>query len=228
MSNLLHSEAEHREVPVRMICFAGALLVLLLCPVVIAFFPQYPKLVFELVFSLVVLSGVQVVRDSRRHFLIGWALGLANLVAIWLYFFHQHASWSSWPRILLLIVFTIFLLAHLFRLIFFHRSISLEVIFASVAGYLLLGFLGGQLCFVLECALPGAFKLEGAGILFQLTYFSYTTLITLGYGDIIPVHAAAKSLALFISIAGQLYLTLLVAILVGKFTSKNGLSGIGS
>ena len=42
-------------------------------------------------------------------------------------------------------------------------------------------------------------------------------MTTLGYGDIVPVSAASRSLALLISISGQFYMTLLVAMLVGKY-----------
>ncbi|MCB0533209.1 MAG: two pore domain potassium channel family protein [Lewinellaceae bacterium] len=200
--------------------FVAALLLLLLCPIAIAFFPNYPKLIFEVVFSAVVLTGIQVVRDTRSHFYTGLGLGLFGIAIIWLSFFRQQADWLTWLQIVILLGFTVFLTWHLFRLIFFHKTMSLEIILASIAGYLILGFLGGQFCHIMELALPGSFRLEGSGHLFQLVYFSYSTLITLGYGDITPLTPAAKSLALLISISGQLYLTLLVAILVGKFLSK--------
>jgi hypothetical protein len=51
-------------------------------------------------------------------------------------------------------------------------------------------------------------------------YFSFVTLTTLGYGDITPVSAFAKSLTIFIAITGQLYLTILIAMLVGKYLSS--------
>jgi voltage-gated potassium channel Kch len=46
-------------------------------------------------------------------------------------------------------------------------------------------------------------------------YFSYTTLTTLGYGDIVPVSQIARTLATLEAITGQLYLAVLVARLVG-------------
>jgi voltage-gated potassium channel Kch len=48
-------------------------------------------------------------------------------------------------------------------------------------------------------------------------YFSFVTLTTLGYGDILPVSAAARSLVVFFSVSGQLYLTMIIALLVGKY-----------
>jgi len=51
-------------------------------------------------------------------------------------------------------------------------------------------------------------------------YFSFVTLTTLGYGDITPVSSFAKSITILIAITGQLYLTILIAFLVGKFLSR--------
>jgi hypothetical protein len=45
-------------------------------------------------------------------------------------------------------------------------------------------------------------------------------MTTLGYGDILPVSSLAKSVTLLLSISGQLYLTILVATLVGKLLSN--------
>jgi hypothetical protein len=48
-----------------------------------------------------------------------------------------------------------------------------------------------------------------------LTYFSFTTLTTLGYGDITPVNWMARNLTILESTFGQIYLTVLIARLVG-------------
>lgn len=49
----------------------------------------------------------------------------------------------------------------------------------------------------------------------DLIYFSIVTLTTLGYGDLAPVTSTAKSLAAVEALVGQIYLTVLVARLVG-------------
>jgi len=46
-------------------------------------------------------------------------------------------------------------------------------------------------------------------------YFSFVTITTLGYGDIVPVSEAARMLASFEAFTGQVYITILVARLVG-------------
>ncbi len=46
-------------------------------------------------------------------------------------------------------------------------------------------------------------------------YFSFCTLSTVGYGDIVPVSRLARSCAMMEAVTGQLYLAILVARLVG-------------
>ena len=53
-----------------------------------------------------------------------------------------------------------------------------------------------------------------------LTYYSFVTLTTMGYGDIMPVHPLARALAVLEALTGQLYLTILLARL--NVPSKSG------
>ena len=46
-------------------------------------------------------------------------------------------------------------------------------------------------------------------------YFSFVTLASLGYGDVLPVSDPARGLAVLQVVSGQLYLAVLVARLVG-------------
>ena len=54
----------------------------------------------------------------------------------------------------------------------------------------------------------------------DLTYFSFVTLTTLGYGDILPISRLARTLAWMEAVFGQLFLAVLVARLVGLM--RNG------
>ena len=104
---------------------------------------------------------------------------------------------------------------------------TVNLIYGSVCVYLLIGLVWAFIFSALEILYPGSFKFElqnpGADVLLttnqlqlsQLLYYSYVTLTTLGYGDISPVSPPARSFATLEAIAGQFYLTILVARLVG-------------
>jgi hypothetical protein len=89
----------------------------------------------------------------------------------------------------------------------------------AFATYLLLGVMfakGFELVAMVE---PGAFQILGAPATYdtmlpRFLYYSFTTLTTLGYGDITPIHPYARSLAVLESLVGVIYPAVLIARLV--------------
>jgi hypothetical protein len=70
---------------------------------------------------------------------------------------------------------------------------------------------------VVELLQPGSFSLKtqsSGDTLSQLAYFSFTTLTTLGFGDILPVNPLARSLTVLEGLVGQLFPLILIARLV--------------
>ncbi|HBP22572.1 MAG TPA: hypothetical protein DEA08_32930 [Planctomycetes bacterium] len=100
---------------------------------------------------------------------------------------------------------------------------------AAICGYLLIG-LGWALVFsLMEHFQPGAFHDPAGGspeshaVLAgfpHLIYYSFTTLTTLGFGDVVPRSPFARSLSTLEAVVGQLYLALLVARLVGLHIAR--------
>ena len=104
-------------------------------------------------------------------------------------------------------------------------AVDSEHLFAALNAYLLVGIFGGAICVALEAVAPGSFNVQGkpfeAGIpLADAIYFSFVTLATLGYGDIVPVTPMSRGFAVFEAIFGQLYLAVLVGRLVGLRTAS--------
>jgi hypothetical protein len=111
-----------------------------------------------------------------------------------------------------------------FRALFETGPIDKERIFASLSLYLLFGLIFGLMFVVIEEILPGSFHYPGrqspdavTGPLEELIYFSYVTLATLGYGDIVPIRGPAKGLAILEAVIGQMYLVVVVARLVSLY-----------
>ena len=93
----------------------------------------------------------------------------------------------------------------------------------SINGYLLMGMLFSTLVVVLMRYDPGAFNFKGIGISAisrDSIYFTFITMTSTGYGEYTPQIPVAKSLAILISTAGQLYIAIIIAMLVGKFASR--------
>jgi len=104
------------------------------------------------------------------------------------------------------------------------HTVTLDNILGAFAGYLLIALIFGIAYSLIEQNQPGSFRVHdalqsefasAAERDWVLNYFSCCTLMTVGYGDVTPVHAAARTLAVLEAMTGQLYLAVLVAVLVG-------------
>jgi hypothetical protein len=89
----------------------------------------------------------------------------------------------------------------------------------AFATFLLLGVMFAQGFELVAMVQPGAFQVLGAPATYdtmlpRLLYYSFTTLTTLGYGDITPIHPYARSLAVLESLVGVIYPAVLIARLV--------------
>ena len=111
-----------------------------------------------------------------------------------------------------------------FRALFSPGPVDKERIFASLSLYLLFGLIFALIFAVIEELLPGSFHYShtlspdtGARSLSNLFYFSFVTLATLGYGDIVPISGPAKGMALLEAVIGQMYLVVVVARLVSLY-----------
>lgn len=89
----------------------------------------------------------------------------------------------------------------------------------SVNIYFLIGIVGGVIFRMLYSTDPASINVNDENVLAttDLVYFSFETITTLGYGDITPNSPLAKNVAVFLSFAGQLYLTMIIALLMGKY-----------
>lgn len=89
-----------------------------------------------------------------------------------------------------------------------------ERVTAAICVYLLLGLLWASAYALLLTSQSGALRFPEGSDAHAVTYFSFVTLTTLGYGDITPVHPLARSLAFLEAATGVLYVAVLVARLV--------------
>jgi len=104
------------------------------------------------------------------------------------------------------------------------REISANRVIGTVSLYLLLGLMWAVAYAILEMLTPGAFSgLDeplSQGWSSEWLYFSFVTMTTLGYGDITPMTAIARTLAYMQAIFGQFYIAIVVAGLVGAYITE--------
>ena len=180
---------------------------------------------FEVFFSVLIVAVLLMVFEERELRRTAFSLGLAAFLGIWV----THAVGGSVGRVclvgayLLAACFFAFALYGILQAIFI-QQVSGDAILGAVCGYLLLGIIWSLLYYAVETASPGSFHMppprdaEVAAPRLDrgtLSYYSFITLATVGYGDVTPVTPLARTLAWIEAIAGQFYLAVLVAGLVG-------------
>lgn len=107
------------------------------------------------------------------------------------------------------------------------KKVDADTLFRAVNGYLLIGFAWSGLYQMLTLIDGGSILVGGIPITetprdlwSSLMYFSFVTLTTLGYGDIVPNSAHAQSLATLEAVIGQLYIAMLIARLIAAFSMR--------
>jgi len=178
---------------------------------------EFLSLVF---FSLFLISGVISVLQSPVWRLVSGGLILAALVFGWIDFFLPAISLALW-RTLFTSVAVVSLTLALLTQLFQPGTITYHRICGALAVYLLLGWLWSDLYFLVILVQPEAIQLPQAITAYtlreveaQLVYFSFITLTTLGYGDIVPMAPAARLLAMLEALVGQLYPAITLAWLI--------------
>jgi voltage-gated potassium channel len=110
-----------------------------------------------------------------------------------------------------------------FRQIAASNVLSPNRIVGAICVYLLIGVIWSIAYALLELAAPGSFE----GIANDMSsawepdwmYYSFVTLTSLGYGDLLPLTNSARTLSYMETVVGQFYLAIMVAGLVGAYLS---------
>ena len=221
-TSLIHRENKY------LLLLSALLLLMLLHPIARQLGLPGHKHVLPILTVLVLVAGVHAVCQSRPLLLLGtglWivaaglkvtamALGPEPVGAL-----HQSGVVVTLAAIILL---TVLILTDVFSA---GLGMTRDRLRGAGCAYLLMGLAWSFLYAILEVASPGAFlaggsmldmaKDEGSHGLWLLLYYSFVTMTTLGYGDMMPVSPIAQALAFLQAAVGQFYLTILVAYLVG-------------
>ena len=182
---------------------------------------RHGVLIMDALAAVVLVTASYALSERKR--LLAVALGLCGLsvVATGLLLLTQHrwaAIFSHSSVIVLILYFCVTILTYVLR----GARITLDKIFAAVCVYMLLGYAWTFAYALVNDLQPGSFVAasplnpsEYVAHVLALRYFSFMTLTTVGYGDIVPQGATARTLASLEAVTGQIYLMVLVARLVG-------------
>lgn len=173
-------------------------------------------------FVLVLVSGVMTVIETPLWGRLAVALGIISFIGRIALIVYPGMALEA-LNALLTPLFSGVLVVLILMQVFREGPVNYHRIAGAVAAYMLMGVLWGSLYFLIDLASPGAFNFatfppptDAHALAGKLVYFSFITLTSVGYGDILPAHPAVQTLAMLEAIVGQLFPAILVARLVAQ------------
>jgi len=183
------------------------------------------EFLFILLFMLIPVAGMYAVSYERKISIAGILLGLPTLV--WcLELFLGSGMVPRWVGELFALVFYLYTALVILTFILKAKKVTSDLLYGAVCVYLMFGMTWMLAYRLLEGLHPGSLLMGGGsppGSLHEVAdvlYFSFVTLTTLGYGDMLPLTSQARSLAILEAVCGVLYLAILIARLVSLYSAS--------
>lgn len=179
-------------------------------------------------FSLILITGAIAASRNRifRTFVLSW--GLLTFGLLWIRHLFPHQTFvlvGNCLALFFLVLLTFLILGQALR----DGETTSRRIMGAVAAYLILGLIWYLAYHLVALYNPGAFGIQGSStpggeqsLQSDLFYFSFVTLTTLGYGDIVAVHPMARMLVILEGVTGQLFPAILIARLVSLQVQSKG------
>lgn len=178
------------------------------------------SVILSIIFSFVLISGILTVSDDRRLLIVGIIPLSIALSARWISYFIESPELLAVSALfgtLTLGYVTVLVFSSLLKA----KDVTSTIIWQAISVYLLLGLTWASLFTFVEEVSPGSFfDSAGSGVALTypvLVYYSFVTLATLGYGDIVPVTSMARGLAVLEVLTGVLFMAILISRLVSTW-----------
>ena len=187
---------------------------------VIGLFSDFKNLnfVYYIFISSIYFVSILTIKDKSNYY---FYISAVMIVLTWISDFLDLPLLSRITGIISTLFFfliIVFLIVRVAR----SKTVGMLEFLESINIYLLLGIAGSILFGIIYRQNHDAYNPPGEILTSQsdFIYYSFVTMTTLGYGDITPNDSLARSLSIFFSVTGQLYLTMIIAMLVGKYLSN--------
>ena len=200
------------------------IVLLLLILVYVFFLSPFPPSEERRIAYSVILTGIFIITVyalKKKNNIFFYLIGIL-IVLEWISDFYKLII-IQWLTASLTLLFFILAIVFMMARIAQSKKVGALEFLEAINVYFLLGVLGSVLFNTISRFSPAAFHFPEGVIASRsdFIYYSFVTISTLGYGDIIPVSPLAKNMSILLSISGQLYLAMIVALLVGKYLTSN-------
>ena len=184
--------------------------------------PGLSTVVFRLLGALVFIAAVYAVSEKRRQWITGLILAVPAGVLNAISTLHPGSALAI-PSLVSTFMFLGFTLITLLRAVLRTETVTRDTIYGALSVYFLMAFVWGIAYLLLETLHPGGLSMDPvrhpnhAVDWFDCMFYSFVTLTSLGYGDMVPISAQVRSLSILEAVSGIMYVAVLVARLVGLY-----------
>lgn len=169
--------------------------------------------------AFIVLAAAAALGRSALSFLLVFCLVGAAVGLRFASLEDGRGALFNWALLLHALVY-VSVIALLLRYVFGPEVLDGDRLWGAAAAYLMIGILWCFVYALIELEKGQTFYIRGTAAnlqLIDLLYFSFSTLTTIGFGDIVPATRGAQVAAMFEGIVGTLFLAILIAKLVGVY-----------
>jgi hypothetical protein len=207
----------------------GSCLFLLLSLLLLLFAYPYGKVRPLLILSLnglTLIAGIYAVSTIRRHVVIAAVISTLQVLLAAVYL-KTGLILSDVIATALFAIFYIYVLVIVLAYVIKGAEVTRDKIIGAVSIYLLIGFTWASLYRIVFSLQPEAFSVSETLLAStgrsqpDFVYFSFITLLTVGYGDFAPISGIARSLAMLEGIVGVLYIGVFISRLLTLYKPQS-------
>ena len=182
--------------------------------------------IWHLFFTGVLLTAIFNCHHTLKVQISALALGIPTFILNWWSLFHP-VEWLFVAGLSSSFVFLVFAIFSLLNRVLLGK-VNSDVLRGTICVYFMIGFAFALVFTILELIYPGSFNGLGVKIPLsphghyhsEMVYFSFITLLAIGYGEITPSGDLPQMFAVLEGMIGQFYLAILVARLVGTYALR--------
>ena len=173
----------------------------------------------EIFYSILLFSVFSVIEKKELWFKI---FIIISVVFIWMMFFIEKPLLKYLAFSFTVAVFSIASVKMVIQIIR-QKEVNTKLILETINGYLLIGIIFTFLNLIISVYNPSAISFTEDNTMLEmgsLIYFSFISMTSIGYGEIVPISSIARSTSVMSAIIGQMYLAIIMAFIIGKFLTQ--------
>lgn len=176
--------------------------------------------IISLIFSVLILVSINATANKKYLLISSIFFGALSLITYLQMIFHFVSLNVEVVHYAMIAIFLFIINYAVIMAVAVEREVTPDTLFGAISAYLLLGLTWSYVYLIIQACDPNAFNDHLMGLtirdkLQHFIYYSFVTLTTVGYGDIVGVSNVARMVSWFEAVTGQIYLAVWISQLVG-------------